>query len=522
MKHIRALFTDPKRSQRGSVLSGVLIMTAFIAIIAGALMTALSTNFLLSRHLVTRVANEATLNSAMETTMSQLGAAQLNQPCPATQSVTLNNRTAVPTYQGCWPTVRENPKFAPLPGTLGAAFNVDGTTGPNGDYVVGDAGGNIFDYRFASGTLRWTLGLGGSVTASPLVFAKQSPGPLLDVIPLSGPACAGSGFCLNIRLDNNSSTPPTQQCSIPTSAAVTTQPVASSSIAGLVYYADGTNLEANDVSTSGTNCDVESTPLVLSQPIASGPVAVHCSTGCGGNADFIYVVISNGTTSQLVEVGYHGGLSRLNSWLMPWGNPSGMALQGANLAITFGGGVALYRISSNGSVTFVNKQSLPGVADAPYWCSQCGNLLGVGAQDGGLYLFDSLLNAVTNYAGTGSAINTTPGADGAGNWYFGAADGFVHEVQVQAGQMIQVNQYGPVGQVGSSVQVGGCGTGICVYLGSLNHNLYRIPMDARDAVLWACINTCTSANPRLWAQVEIAYSTSPTTVHVQGWSYYSA
>jgi len=72
MKAVRELLGDRKRAQRGSVLSGVLIIVAFLAIIAGALMTELSTNLLLSRALVHRVANEATLNSAMELALDKL------------------------------------------------------------------------------------------------------------------------------------------------------------------------------------------------------------------------------------------------------------------------------------------------------------------------------------------------------------------------------------------------------------------------------------------------------------------
>jgi hypothetical protein len=56
---LRALLADGRLSQRGSVLSGVLIITAFLAIISGALMTELSTNFLLSNALVNRVSTEA-------------------------------------------------------------------------------------------------------------------------------------------------------------------------------------------------------------------------------------------------------------------------------------------------------------------------------------------------------------------------------------------------------------------------------------------------------------------------------
>jgi hypothetical protein len=112
--------------------------------------------------------------------------------------------------------------------------------------------------------------------------------------------------------------------------------------------------------------------------------------------------------------------------------------------------------------------------------------------------------------------------DGAGNWYVGDDSGYVRELQIQAGKLVPVSQYGPMGRVGSSVQVGGCATGICVYVGSLDRNLYRIPLDARDAVVLACLSSCSSAGLRLGAQVEIGSKDSPQTVHVQGWSYYSA
>src|SRR5207244_9770895 len=103
MTAVLALLKDRRRSQRGSVLSGVLIMTAFIAIISGALMTELSTNFLLSHTLLNRVANEATENSAIELSLSQLQSTQLNAPCPALVPATVNNQTASATYLSCWP-----------------------------------------------------------------------------------------------------------------------------------------------------------------------------------------------------------------------------------------------------------------------------------------------------------------------------------------------------------------------------------------------------------------------------------
>src|SRR5437868_379625 len=98
MTAVMALLRDRRRSQRGSVLSGVLIMTAFIAIISGALMTELSTNFLLSHTMLNRVANQATDNSAIELSLHQLQAAPLNGPCPTPATATVNNLTASANY----------------------------------------------------------------------------------------------------------------------------------------------------------------------------------------------------------------------------------------------------------------------------------------------------------------------------------------------------------------------------------------------------------------------------------------
>ena len=127
----------------------------------------------------------------------------------------------------------------------------------------------------------------------------------------------------------------------------------------------------------------------------------------------------------------------------------------------------------------------------------------MGGQNGRLSLFDSSLNPVASYAGT-SPINTSPAADGAGNWYVGADDGYVYELQNIGGQMVKANRYGNMGAIGSSVQVAGCATGICVYLGTLGNRLYLIPLNARDAVLKACI---TSSPPTcLRASVEVSQS----------------
>lgn len=541
MKKIRELLKDRRRSQRGSVLSGVLIMMAFIAIISGALMTALSTNFLLSQTLMSRMTNQATVNSATELSLNQLQGSPLNSPCPSPPAVQLNNVWAVPSYETCWPTVRENPQFTRLQGST-APFNVDGTHAViNGldDYLVGDAAGNVYDYRFGSTMPRWTLALGGSITAPPLALADPNrAGSFLDAIPLSGPSCSPATNCLGVWSDNNSSNRPSEFCEIPTASgrAILSQPFSSPSKPGLIYYGDGTYLESTDVSQlSGGACDSESNSAVSgSQPVAAGPIAFRCTKGCNQGADYIYVLVSDQSSSRLVRYNGDYNISFAGSLSLPWGDAAGMAVSAtalpANVAIalTDGGGiVAMVHIAQNGTMSLTSSTAVPGaLMDAPYWCvCPGGDVIGVGAQNGSLYLFDSSLALLTSYAG-GSPISTTPGADGAGNWYYGAGDGRLHEIQVQAGQAVQVNSYGTMGPAGSAVQVGACSTGICVYMGGMDNYAYLVPLDARHVVVKACVtgsatSPCSGANPRLRAEVEVGALGNRNMVHVQGWSYYS-
>ena len=61
MKGLGPVFKDRRRRQRGSVLSGLLIIVAFLAILIGSIMSELTSSFLISRTLVTRVQREATV-----------------------------------------------------------------------------------------------------------------------------------------------------------------------------------------------------------------------------------------------------------------------------------------------------------------------------------------------------------------------------------------------------------------------------------------------------------------------------
>ena len=533
MKAIRAYLKDGRRSQRGSVLSAVLIIVAFLGIISGALMTALSTNFLLSKNLVDRVNTEATVNSAAELGINQLQGIRLNAQCPgAIVTPTLNRQTAVAKASAgsCWPTVYEPAKFTTL-ANASKPFNIDGThtqVGGLNDYVVGNPDGTVYDYRFDSRSLRWLVALPGSaVTGTPLVMADpNNVGQYLELIPASGSVCSPATNCVSIRVDDGSSNAPGQECPISaTGGSVVTQPAASPSTGTIAYFSAGADLNAIDLA----KCEPASSPTTISggQPVVAGPIAIH------RNTDEVYAVVSDNLSSSLVRYTYQSGFTFVQARPLPWGGATGLAI-GPNLsaiAITFrGGGIALVPLSSNGTMGVPLSRSTPPVAKAPYWCTQCGDLIGVGTQNG-MYVFDSMLNQYAYPAPNSASISTTPQADSSGNfWYFGADDGYVYEAQVAAGQpvMLYAHPYGPMAQFGSSVQVGDCKsrTWICLYLGALDTNAYLIPLDAHEAVLTACItvappNCLTGANPRVWAHVEVGVAANPQAVHVEGWSYYS-
>lgn len=541
-----AVIRDRRRSQRGSVLSGVLIITAFIAIISGALMTELSANFLLSHNLVVTVANEASMNSALELAISQLQDTQTTpmiRGCPTPLSTAnLNGRTVVSSYASCWPTIeRSEPQIVPV-GFTSAAFTVDGThaqIGALNDYVVGNSAGTIFDYTFGATAPRWTLPLRGSVTAPPMVM--RSPGSsnsYLDVVPLSGLDCSNPNnsytYCLNVRVDNGSAYPPPRSCLLSTPSLIATQPAASpnASFPGVIYFADSSLLYAADVAGAVGGCDVESVATApTGLPVAAGPIAFS-----SGRSDYLYAVVSDASSSRLIQCSYRSSsLSCGASLALPWGSAAGLSASSgtlpASVAITFkGGGVALVRLAANGAMSPPTSVSTgSAIAGAPSWCGQCGDVIGVAAKNV-LYLYDGSLSLLGSAAVAGWGSSTSPAADGTGNWYLASSDGYLHELQLRPGGLKEVNAYGPLGRAGSSPQVGGCPinkqNGICVYLGSLNKAAYLVPLDARDAVISACISaappSCQAGpNSRLQAALEVGSSTSPRTVHVQSWSYYS-
>jgi hypothetical protein len=552
MNAVQALLRDRHRAQRGSVLSGVLIIVAFLAIISGALVTELSTHFLISRTLVNRVGNQASVNSAMELALDQLQNTPLANGCPgAPPATSVNGRTASVSYLNCWPTVRESPQFSSIASS--SPFTIDGThaviksAGLDLDlYLVGDSGGRIYQYAFGSTSPNWSKNLGTRVTGPPLATldgANQQD--LSNFVPIEGggiPGCTANPCVEFLHQDRNLSVPsgfsvPNIFCGLPASAAVTSRPAAGIAFPQVLYFGDsgGTLYAYTAIESSCRREAMLTTPG--NAAIVAGPIVFRSGNG---NSDEVYVVVaSTGTTvPKLLRYTYQGGtsLTLTGTLPLPYSKPIGVAVEKtsvpARLAITFaGGGVAIAVINSSLQPSLlVSRAGLgaPEIAAAPFWCSCSGGpQIGVTGVNGTLYVVDTNLNTVASYT-AGSPIRTTPASDGVGEWFFGADDGYVYELQQPPGQstMVVVGRFGPVGgSVRSSVLVGGCTSGICIYLGSTNGNAYIVPLNARDVKLTACISNpppaCSGDNPRLWAQVTVGSAASPQTVRVQGWSYYS-
>src|SRR5882762_5581685 len=124
--------------------------------------------------------------------------------------------------------------------------------------------------------------------------------------------------------------------------------------------------------------------------------------------------------------------------------------------------------------SMVGATGLPGgVAASPFWCHCPGqDLIGVGSTNGVLYLLDTGLTILHSYDGTADgspAIVSKPAPDVNGDWYFGAADGYVYDVEIPLSgqQMFKAARFGPGGQIRSSPVVGGasdgCAPGPCMY-----------------------------------------------------------
>lgn len=537
-----SVIRDPRRRQRGSVLSGVLIITACLAIISGALMTELSTNLLLSRDIMKRVATEATVSSSIELAIDNIQTAPLTTACPTLNPPPpMNGLNASVAYISCALVTDSIPEATSIASS--EPFTIDGSyislpgvlPGAGQEYLLADSGGALFGFRFG-GVGAWTVPLGGTPTAPPTAMSAGN-GAIADLVPIS---YAQSNNAVALVTEATPGQPSLKCNLMPNpSAPVISAPGPGRNIPNVVYFGDQSGrLYAFDTSASGS-CGLLDQTTVGSQPIVAGPVVFPGSTP---TRDRLFLIVSNGNSSTLEEYRFSStdrDLTLAGSWPLPAANAVGMVSDAtsiaaggyARLAITFAGGqLAIAEVSSSFMVTLLPQTgSLPvgGVTKPPAWCQTClgTGVIGVGSP-GGLYLFDSNLNLYESF--TGMAITTAPAADAGGDWFVGDTSGVISELRpLGQGGMVVAHAF-PVSSatISSSPIVQGCTAGLCVYFGANNSHAYLISLDQRDLVLSAsaCISAqgvCTSVRPELWAHVVVGGAGNPQTARMAGFSYYS-
>jgi hypothetical protein len=576
---LKLLLGDRRRRQRGSILSSVLIIVAFLSILIGAVMTELTSSFLIARNLVNRMQVEATATSAVELAIQQLQGGPVPPVCAQDSRgpwfLTLNGSPAAVT-QTCHEIVPD--LLTPL--DMGA-FTVDGvhdTVAGRNRYLITGASGVLRSYVFGQVAPSWSVAIGGPPTAAPLSMVG-SAGSVVLLIPvaMAGPGCGG--HC--VALFNDGGGTPTFRCAMPAFTPVTSTPAAEISAAGSPNFPDyaffGTSgaagkLYVYDANARGSCQQLGSAalggaavgaPLVFPGPVDSKGKDTRID-------DEIFVVVTDSNSTDLQHWRYTEETQSCNgpSGCGPVTTTSLTLVTTLSLTAAVGANVTGYAISSNVPANGANLSlvvasatgrlstariavrsgpsytmfpgaaaALPGgVSHAPYWCHCPGgqNLIGVGTTNGFLYVLTSTLAVQWSYDGKPDgwpAINTTPMADANGDWYFGASDGSVYDVEIPMSgpQMFKAAKFGPGGAIGSSPIVGSCFSGPCLYFGSTTAGSYfarlgttRV-LDVQACVTSAAGSTNCAVNPRLWARVEVGSSVvvGGRGVYVQGWSYYS-
>jgi hypothetical protein len=568
MISIRRVLGDRKRRQRGSVLSSVLIIVAFLSILVGGLMTELTSSFLASRVVVTRVAREATVTSAMELGISQLQNRSVPPNCARdtipVSSLTLNGNPAsvTPTCSAIVPDLTA----ALAPG----AYAVDGihdTTAGRDRYLVGDSAGRLYSYTFGQTLAAWSISLGGALTATPLT-KSDSNGAVDLLIPSAGTGGTCAGHCVSLFADSGGT--PSFRCSMAASGPVTGQPAAEVTAGGdtffpdYVFFGDSSGRVYAYSATIDGGCQQLATWTSAGSRVVGAPLVfpgtVTRQSQETTTTDEIFVLTTNGTSTVLHELLYSedtDGDTTLSEDdtqnLAVGGNAVGydtssnVPAAGSTISVAVAGatgrlaiGLIQVRSSNSGASYSISAGPTGQVAGAvgrsPYWCHCPGqDLIGVGSTNGSLYLLNTGLSAVKwIYDGSADgrpAINTTPAADVNGDWYFGADDGSTYDVEIPGSgtQMFKAAAFGPGGAIRSSPVVGGasdgCSSGPCLYFASSSSGGYFVRLGATRIVdLRACIGPPTCAtNPRLWARVEVGLPAvvGSRGVYVQGWSYYS-
>lgn len=567
------------RAQRGSVLSALLIIVAFLAILGGALMNEISSQFLITRTLEDRVATEATLNSSLESGIGQLENRPLvpfpcsTDPGVAVNPVSLNGQSASviskptffdPKHLGyCQAIV---PDFVtPLPTGPSQADGTHVTIGSRNTYLVGDAG-NVYNYSFGLTGNLWKVSVGATVTGPPAQSLDGTrAGHLMTVVPVENRVAL---------IDDNPGAGASLRCYMGAAATVTSRPGFENAPGGespffpnYVYFGDSSGkLYVYDATTDGSCAQIVS-PADLGGPVVGGPLVLkgqqqrgdnpQCGSR-GGDEDRgqvsttvdIFAVINRGG-GRLVHYQYcemtQGGqgitnsLNFVESRPLSIGNAAGVAFSSTKpsgdiqLAVTsLSGYVAMATIIVRGdsySISTGPTKSFGGsFTRAPYWWhSTGGDRIGAGNQNS-LLVLDTSLNVSLRYDGA-VGITTTPGADSNGDWYFGADDGHVYDVERPASgiQMFKAARFGAGGQVSSSPIVGapsdGCSGRVCMYFGTNGNGAYLAQIgNGRVMDLNACSTSgsgstsCIPGTQQLWARLEVGVANQA--VNVIAWSYY--
>jgi hypothetical protein len=575
-----------ERAQRGSVLSAVLIIVAFLSILGGALMNEITTQFLLSRALATRVADEATVNSSVEYAIGQLQTRSSvpprcstdRSPGPLTWSVNLNGKsaTAVGSCQAIVPDL--------VTSVATGAFPADGThdtsSGRN-RYLVADASGRLYSYQFGQTSPTWSVSIGGALTAPPAAIPGPGNAPDLLLAPVAR----------HVAVYTDSGGAPQFRCNMQASANVTGRPAAEATAGGSYnfpsysFFGDARgNLYVYDA-TSGNGCTQRAAKDTGNGAIVGALLVFPGRVTNNSTSDEIFALVTSGnnttlqhwTYSETVDDQGNGegngngngrgqttyDLSRVGSTNLGIGVATGYDINstvpavGSTMTMVVAGStgrleIAQITVHQGQSYTSSTGRSLqlpstsggqPRLARPPYWWNcpgQCQDMIGVGSTNGALYVLDTNLNKVQlSYDGAADgrhAINTTPAADANGDWYFGADDGFIYDVERPASGtlMFKAARFGPGGLIQSSPVVGGPGdgcsaTGPCLYFGATGADYFAQIGKVRVMDLTACLSAqpCSTAgtgNPRLWARLEVG---SPSIlggqgVNVTGWSYYNS
>jgi hypothetical protein len=558
---VQPWMADPARRQRGSVLSGLLIIVTFLSILVGALMSELSSGFLITHVQSARVATEATVNSAAEMGILRLKNSTSPAHCATDASglplgrgpwfVDLNGKPAYVTEE-CREIVPD--QETPLAGGI---FRVDGTHDMIANrYLVGDRSGNLYSYSFGS-TIGWVVSLGAALTAPVLATPTSLLAPIGNRVAL---------------LDQKGGGAPTLDCYMGASAPVQQQPAAGAMFPTYTFFGDSAgNLYVYDSSCQQIRKADAGDSVVGDILVLPGTTSTNTKKGITTTvtSDEVFVVATAGSSAKLAhwrfsvteitcdgdgDCGGSGSSSSLN--LVPTGvksvpvpgdvvgttvnsrtptstSPIQMWIVGAS------GRVAIASISVVSGNTYMIASGTPKsftngpvqVRRAPHWC-RCpqGDLIGVAGSDSGtLYVLDAMtLNTLWSYD-IAKPINTTPTADANGNWYFGADDGNVYDVEIPANgnQMFKAASFPTAGSVPvrSSPVVDSCPGGLCVYFGAADGTHFVQLGNTRIIDLHVCVSTAylkpdcsAAAKPKLWAQVRVGTHV-PGGVQVTGWSY---